>query len=400
MTWKSIFNTLGIAIPKNIESIVLDSRDAKDNTVFIALRSGHDYIEEALNQGSYVISEREYTSDRVFLVKSTEAFLMDLAKLHRARLKGQVIGITGSVGKTSLTQLLRQSLPQGTVGTQGNQNNEIGVPWTLLQAKVDTPYIVVEMGIAKPFDMDVLVEIVKPDIAVITHIGPTHLQDLKTIEGVWLEKKKILRYAKAMVLNQDSIHWPLTGNILWFGRSSDINIKGQEIQIGSKVYAYDPKGIDYRMYAYAAAHGVFEALGISPNFDHVIWPDMRLERIEHPLGGELIVDCYNASFPAYIAAIRYMVKKPSYQIILGEMGGLGDRSVHYHRMLGHVLNYYHVDQVVMYGKAHQATMQTFLGEVLQVSGIEELKAWLNQSVKKGRSILIKGSRHLEMEQLL
>lgn len=399
MEWKTVLALLGIAIPGDIQRIIVDSREVSQGDLFIAINSGHLYIDEALEKGAWVLSSKTHQSSKVFQVKDTIHFLGLMAREYRKSLKATVIGITGSVGKTSLTQLLAQSLPDNTIATQGNRNNEIGLPLTILNANADTEYLVVEMGVAKPGDMDWLGSIVMPDIGVITHIGPTHLDKLEDTFGVWSEKSKLISYAKQVVLNQDAIRWPIK-EALWYGLSAPIKIKGNQVTVDEQEYTYDLGGVSYRIYTYAAAHAVYKLLKLKPNFYDIKWPTMRMQSVRHSSGGEIIADCYNASFLAYIAALQFIVKKPNYLIVLGEMGGLGKKTEYYHEMLGRVLNNLQIEKVVMYGQHHSSTMRTFLGEVIYFDCKSKLKEWIEDNMKKDTSMLIKGSRYLEMEALL
>lgn len=398
MKWKNILNTVGIAVREEVRSIVVDSRQAKRNDLFIAINSGHDYIDDVLDIGGWVISEKPHPSDRVFLVDNSVVKLGEIAKEYRKTLNATVIGITGSMGKTSLTQFLAQVLP--CVATSGNQNNEIGLPLTILKADKDTKYLVCEMGIMNKGDMDYIASILSPDIGIITHIAAVHLEQLKDLQGVFEEKYRLANYSKQMILNKDAIKWPVKESVTWFGKSADIKIKDNSVSVGDKVYHYDLKGVGYRIYTYACAHALFNILGLEPHFENINWPAMRMQTIKHSSGAEVIIDCYNANLLSCIAALQYIVTKPKYLIVLGEMAGFGETSSYYHEMLGRVLNKLRVDKVVMLGDHHKATMRTFLGEVEFFNSKDELKKWLDLQMQEGISVLIKGSRHLKMEELI
>lgn len=402
MTWTMLLQSIGLDIKGNISNITVDSRAVKPNDLFIAIHTGHQYIQSAVEKGAYVISEQVYDHDRVFVVKDTVIFLGEIAKHYRQSLSATVIGVTGSVGKTSLTQFLYQALSKHgkCVAPIGNQNNEIGLPLTILRAQRDTRYLIVEMGVARQRDMDWLGEIAKPDIGIITEIGPSHLKGFGNRQGVWAEKSKLINYSQKMIVNKDAIDNSLTGEMTFFGKNAEILIKGDTVIVDTVTYQYDLEGVDYRIYVYAAAHAVFKCLKIRPNFSDIVWPAMRMERRTHSSGADIIIDCYNANLISYIAALQYIVKTKEPVILLGEMTDLGDQTDHYHAMLGRVLNYFHIDHVVMYGKNHQATLTTFLGDVVYISSKEGLQQWVHQHIRKGMTVLVKGGRHIGMETIL
>lgn len=400
MEWKKILELLGITIPDDIQHIVVDSREVGQSDLFIAINSGHLYVDEALNRGAWVLSSKPHPSKKVFQVKDTVYYLGLIAKEYRKSLKATVIGVTGSVGKTSLTQFLKQALPGKVIAPMNNFNNEIGLPLTILKADQNTQYLVCEMGVSKPGDMDYLADILRPNVGMITHIGPTHLQWLKDNDGVWKEKRKLAKYSQHMIMNLDAIYWPIEGHSTGYGSKAEIQITGSTIRVRNKVYQYDLEGVQYRIYIYAASHALFNYLGLKADFSQIKWPKMRMEVLKHISGAEVIMDCYNANLLSYIAALDYISKKTNFIIVLGGMTELGHRSLYYHGLLGRVLNKMNIDFVAMYGKYHTATMETFLGEVLYFDDKRKLKIWLSKQMKEGVSILVKGGRSLQMEEVL
>ena len=394
--WQRLFSQLGIDTCGTIKRVVTDSREVKQGDAFIALNSGWKYIDEALLAGaSIVISSKPHEHDSVYVVHDTTRFLGQLARLYREALPATVIGITGSVGKTSLTQLLSQSLLlHGKVtATEGNQNNEIGSALTILSATLDTKYLVVEMGVAKPGDMQTLMEIVRPDISVVTKIGPSHLEKLHNRQGVWKEKSQILSGSIGIV-NADCAWCMRSENVMTFGYHRDADICITNIQ-----HAYDTQLVS-RRYAIAAGLAVFKVLGLDANFSNISWPSARLETLQHTSGASIINDCYNANLISYIEAIQYASGFSHRLLVLGEMGGLGEEAGHYHQLLGHVLNRFHIDHVFLVGALHQSTLTTYLGEAEYMSDVSVLKSRLSQILRPEMTVLLKGSRHLKMEAVL
>lgn len=401
MEWNSLLKQLGVVPNQTITRIVVDSRQAQAGDLFIALNSGWQYMDEALKKGASVVSEK--THPNAFFVKDSIVFLGKLASLHRARLTCKVIGITGSVGKTSLTQFLKQVLAKKgkCVAPINNHNNEIGLPLTLLSADLETQYLVVEMGVLNPGDMSYLNRIVKKlDIAVITCIAVSHLETLLSLKGIFEEKSKIMEIADQVVLHKDSIYWPVSRKACWFGKTGDVRIVDQCVTVGDKTYTYS-LDIPHRINTYAAAHAVFQVMGLAVDFTDIRWPKMRLEKRMHSSGAMVIADCYNASMLSYIEAIRYLSKYPNNVLVMGEITELGERADSVHAMLGRVLNHFNIEKIVVYGKRHYlSTVCSFLGEAIVFDSKKEIKKWLDDHLKKDMHVLVKGARFWKMEEVL
>lgn len=199
--------------------VVIDSRLCEKNGIFVAVKGekndGHDYIEKVLDNGALgAICEKlpdgyeKRENGAYILVDNVLKALRDLAAYYRRQLNCKICGIIGSVGKTSTKELVASVLMQDfeTLKTEGNYNNEIGVPLTVFKIRDDHKMAVVEMGISGFGEMDRLGEIVKPDIVVMTNIGPCHLENLKDLSGVLRAKSEVLRHMRAgglLVINSD-----------------------------------------------------------------------------------------------------------------------------------------------------------------------------------------------------
>lgn len=403
--WNDCLAQLGIKLKDKVLTIQTDSRAIKPGDLFIALNSGFQYIDEALLRGAVcVISPKEHMHAKVITVEDTTLWLMALAKLYRQSLKTLVIGVTGSVGKTSMVQMLGQCLGRyaKTYHTQGNENNEIGVAKTLIATPIDAQYLIIEMGVAKSMDMDALVDMVNPSIGVITHIGPSHLAGLNSSKGVWEEKRKMLRLCNWCIV-EEGYDKDYRGRVTTFGISqqSDVVIGDRGVIIGDKQYVVSlPEGFAYRMRFYAIAYAIYDYLNLIPNFTDIVWPLGRMSCIEHPSGAMIFDDSYNANILSYHVALRNIRQYPQPIVILGEMGGLGHQSKHYHELLGLMLNYHQIAQVWAYGDLHQYTLLTYLGELNWYHDKSQLKEDLCSALKPGQYVLVKGSRHLQLEELL
>ena len=192
-------NLLGIREQLNldkIENVIMDSRKVQKGDLFFAINNGNQYINEVLEKGASVVVADNYLGDdkRVFKVPNTVEFMHKLAKEYRKALGLKVIAITGSNGKTTTKDMIYSVLSRKyiTKKTEGNYNNHIGLPFTILQLKEKDEIVVLEMGMSGFGEIDLLSSIAKPNIGVITNIGDSHLEFLKTRENVFKAKTCLL----------------------------------------------------------------------------------------------------------------------------------------------------------------------------------------------------------------
>ena len=205
---------------KEASSVVIDSRLVEQDGIFVAVKGektdGHSYIDSVIEKGALgVICEKLPDSFNTpdakgafIVVENTLKALKDLAAYYRKQVKAKIVGIVGSVGKTSTKELVASVLSQhfNTTKTQGNFNNEIGVPLTIFRIRPEHEMAVVEMGISDFGEMDRLGTIVNPDAVVMTNIGPCHLENLKDLDGVLKAKSEVIRHIKKgglLILNTD-----------------------------------------------------------------------------------------------------------------------------------------------------------------------------------------------------
>ena len=193
-----------------VDKVVMNSKEVEVNSLFIAIRGGNAYVEEALKKGAFVIYDDEkidlYENENVFLVEDSVKFMQELAHSWRKVLNTKIIGITGSNGKTTVKDMIFQilSTKYKVKKTEGNYNNHIGLPFTLLRSDLDDDYMILEMGMSDFGEIDLLAKISEPNIGIITNIGDSHLEFLKTRENVFIAKTELLPYLKDfLVINDD-----------------------------------------------------------------------------------------------------------------------------------------------------------------------------------------------------
>ena len=218
MKTKVFYEVLGLDSKKNeyrkieISRIVMNSKEIRNKDLFVAIRGGNNFVNEALEKGAYVVYDNknviidEKFKNNIFLVNDSVLFLQQFAKKWREALDLKIIGITGSNGKTTVKDIIYHLLSKKykVKKTEGNYNNHIGLPFTLLRAEKDDDFMILEMGMSDFGEIKLLAEIAEPNVSIITNIGESHLEFLKTKENVFKAKTEILPYTKeAVIINGD-----------------------------------------------------------------------------------------------------------------------------------------------------------------------------------------------------
>ena len=192
----------------NIDKVVMNSKNIEKGNLFVAIRGGNNFVNEALSKGAYAVYDNDGievdpdNEDKAFFVEDTVLFIQEFAKKWRENLNLKVIGITGSNGKTSVKDIVYHLLKIKYTGkkTEGNYNNHIGLPFTLLCSEPEDEFIILEMGMSDFNEIDLLGRISSPDISIITNIGESHLEFLKTKENVFKAKTEIIPHTKEMLI--------------------------------------------------------------------------------------------------------------------------------------------------------------------------------------------------------
>ncbi len=196
----------------NIKRIIMNSKEVEKDDLFVAIRGGNKFVGEALEKGAYIVYDdkelqiEEKFKGKAFCVKDSVEFLQKFAEKWRKNLNLKVIGITGSNGKTTVKDMIYHLLSVKYKGkkTEGNYNNHIGLPFTLLRAEKGDDFIILEMGMSGFGEIDLLGKISSPDISVITNIGESHLEFLKTKKNVFKAKTELIPHTKeTLVINGD-----------------------------------------------------------------------------------------------------------------------------------------------------------------------------------------------------
>ena len=386
---------------KDKESLLVstDTRNLPAGCVFFALHGerfdGNKFAQQALENGASlaVIDNPEYAlSEGTLLVSNTLLALQDLARAWRRELGLPIIGITGTNGKTTTKELLATvlSTKYNLHYTQGNLNNQIGVPLTLLQITRAHEMAIVEMGASHPGDIKELVDIAEPNCGLITNVGRAHLEGFGSFEGVQQTKKELYDY----LLDHQGYIFRNTDNPYLAKMAGDL--KTVPYTTGTM-----PDGTllvgEYNAENVSAAICVGAHFGISREqaleaIRQYVPTNNRSQKMQTVIN-QLIVDAYNANPTSMQAAINAF-KGDTY--ILGAMRELGEYSHLEHQNIVNMLAERKAENVFLVGEEYMQTTSPY--PVFE--NVEMLHKHLDEQPIKGKNILLKGSRSTQMEKLL
>ena len=425
--------------------ITTDSRNCPEGSIFLALKgasfNGNQFAQAALEKGcSYaIVDEKEFQTDsRIILVDDCLQTYKDLAREHRRQFEIPVIGITGTNGKTTTKELIRAVLAEcyNVMATEGNFNNDVGVPKTLFRLSKEHDIAVVEMGASHPGDIKTLVETVEPNCGLITNVGRAHLLGFGSFEGVCKTKGELydflLAHNSPIFVNRDNkfltemISQRLTAksekpDIYYYGQSdhSDILIKGEVVSC-APFLKFRWREQDHETGYVGEWMEVQTHLIGAYNIDNMLAAitigyvnNVPFEQINHALESyvpqnnrsqmtvtatnHLVVDAYNANPTSMKAAIdnfKLMEVSPKMAII-GQMGELGDVSDEEHQKVVEMLTEAHFDQVWLVGENYDKIACNFR----KFKNVEEVKEALQTSPITNYYIFIKGSNSNKLFQL-
>ncbi len=412
----------------------IDSRTLAGEAIYIALPGavydGHQFVEQAAANGAVaVLVEKDIAALAIpcFRVWNTLVALQELARRARLRLTGTVVGVTGSAGKTTtkdtIATLLGGALRVGK--NEGNLNNHIGLPLSILrQSPVEQVYVF-EMGMNHLGEIRFLASIARPQIAVVTNVGTAHIENLGSREAIALAKRELVESLPAdgiAVLNADDAHVARFGEIhpgqtVTYGLEIEADFRvesltmseaGARFQIGETIFETPVAG-KHSVLNVAAAVAVGSLLGVKPTElaerARLLEPGkMRGEREEHK-GVTILNDCYNSNPDAAKAMLAYAAILPARRriAVLGEMLELGDWSAALHREVGERAAELRFDWVVgVKGDASHLTdgAKGAGAEALYFATAEEAGEALRSLTAPGDLLLFKGSRGTRMELAL
>ena len=429
--------------------VVLDSRKVETGYIFIATRGervdGHSFIDGVFAAGAMgVICEKapEHPQGAYILVKDSFQALKDVAAYYRSRLDIRVVGITGSVGKTSTKEFVASVLSEGfrVVKTAGNFNNEVGLPLTVLGIREDCEVAVLEMGISNFGEMHRLSSIARPDVCLITNIGQCHLENLGTRDGILKAKTEIFDYMQengAVCLNGDDDKLITVQEVkgtapVFFGVNKNNSIyatdyqnrglagSSAKIHINTSTVKADfdaeiPLPGEHMLYNALAAAAVGVQFGLS--IDQI---QAGISNVE-PVGGRshvihtdrltLIDDCYNANPVSMKAAIDLLAITDTdggkrRVAILGDMFELGAKEKELHAEVGSYAAEKNIDELICIGALCQnmyeaaKNVEDTTTKAYYFADKESMLAKLDELICNGDIVLIKASHGMHFEELL
>ena len=432
---------LTLAEPVSIHAVVTDSRKVEPGCVFVCFPGervdGHDFAAGAYRDGAaYIIANHPVEgvpADRTVIVPDSARAMIRMAANYRMLFSPKMIGVTGSVGKTTTKEFCYAVLSafRTTLKTEGNQNNDIGVPNTLFRLDDATEYAVVEMGMDHAGEIERLSRCARPSAGIITMIGVSHLENLGTRENILKAKMEIctgLPDGAPLVLNADNDLLPAAQipsrlRAVWFGiEAENADVRATDITAGANGTAFRIVDREYGSFAATiptvGLHTVYDALaayaaatrmGLDAARCAAALADyqttgMRQHIVEHG-GVTFIEDCYNASPGSMRAALSVLKELPNSRKIalLGDMLELGIASEEGHRSTGAWTADAGVDQLIAYGPCSAA-----MAEAAKAHGVAtvhcqtaaEVLQYLRQFVRPGDAVLAKASHAMGLEQLL
>ena len=420
--------------------LCLDSREAGPGVVFWPLKGGrfdgHDFISDVMKKGalmSVMDADRagDSLSDVYVPVDDSNKALLKLAKGYQRKFKLKKIAVTGSNGKTTTKEMLKAILSSEfkTIATEGNFNNQIGVPKTIFRFKHSDEVAVVEMGTSAPGEIHPLSMTVEPDIAVITNVGASHLEHLGNLDTVFKEKVTIadgLKKGGLLVVNADDsrlskLRTNKSYRVLTFGIKRGV-IKPENLtwdanacasfKIGRTEFHLNVPGI-HNVYNALAAIAVTTSMRmskakVSAALEKFHAANMRME-IRNGAGIKVVSDCYNANPSSTKMALQTIgaLSNTNRKIaILGDMLELGEKSEELHREIGEMVPQMHFDMLISVGKLSQNMQAGALAagmdakSALHFDTVQKAIEFLEGNVHFGDILLVKGSRGMKMELIV
>lgn len=424
-------------INDDVQGFTQDTRQIKAGDMYIPLvgekSDGHLYIDDAFKLGasSIVTSQKvNYPGKNVILVEDTLQALTDMAAYLRMHRPVKVVGVTGSVGKTSTKDMIYSvvSTKYKTLKTLGNYNNHIGLPLTILRHH-DEEVMILEMGMNHLGEIQHLTQIAKPDIAAITNVGTAHIGELGSRENILKAKMEIvdgLAKDGILVINDDNdmLHTVdlKDHQLIRIGihDSSDIKAFDIDLQVEQSYFTLTYQGHDYRVdvpvsgmhFVYNALIAIAIGLSLDINIEDCICgveqfelTKNRMDIIELKDGIKVIDGTYNANLDSMKSSIDVLSKYQTRKIaVLADMLELGEYEQQLHREVGRYVVDHHIDELLCVGQASEYIVDEAkkcgMSEVYHFDTNEELIGYLEELLESQDVVLIKGSNGMKLKEVV
>lgn len=429
----------------SVSGVTIDSRKIEEGNLFIPFKGenvdGHRFVEDAIHRGAAAaLWQKDVPNPPVHLpiliVEDTLIALQELARNYRQQLTTKVLGITGSNGKTTTKDMVASLLGQEykVQKTEGNFNNHIGLPLTILRLSEDTEMAILEMGMSSRGEIEFLSKLAQPDAVIITNIGESHLLDLGSREAIadakleiilGLQNEGLIVYHGDEPLLRERLHdYDGNGKLRTFGRSTQNNLYPVEIMQTSvgNTFKTNQSSISFHL-PVLGTHNVLNALAsmlaaeffgvpfekMNDGFASMKLTNMRMELVEGANGVNIINDAYNASPTSMKAAIELISNLEGYErkiLVLGDMLELGPLEEKYHYQIGESLDADKIDYVFTYGKlgaylAEGAKKVLGNSRVFSFEDKEIISNKIKQLVRPNSTlVLVKASRGMKLEEVV
>jgi len=434
-----------------IDAVSSDSRKIAQGDLFVALRGehfdGYNFVATAgqagavaalVNADSYrgqVTGGKEQEARHgipLLLVEDTRLALGQLAGWWRRQFAIPLVAITGSNGKTTVKEMLAGILreaagsAEAVLATQGNLNNDIGMPLTLLQLNARHRYAVIEMGMNHPGEIEYLTRIARPDIALINNASGAHLEGLGSVEAVAKAKGEIfagLKHHGTAVINADDAHAPLwralvgVNPLIEFGLNPGADVCGTWLPHGNglRLDVTAPQGMFTADLQVPGEHNARNALAatavsivlnisletIARGLERFGGVAGRMQRKPALHGASLIDDTYNANPASMRAAISVLAQTAGKHIlVLGDMGELGGDAPKFHAEIGGEARRAGIEKLYALGSLSEEAVREFGSGARHFERIEDLQAALEKELDADTTVLVKGSRFMKMERVV
>lgn len=413
---------------KTAYTVTTDSRTITQGCVFVALKGehfdGNDFALNVAEEGmaACVIADRKDLPqhERLFVVEDSLKALQELANYHRKQLDTPIIGITGTNGKTTTKELVSAVLAKkyNILFTQGNFNNQLGVPLTLLRIKPDTELAVIEMGASHPGDINELTGIGEPNYGMITNIGRAHLRDFGGYEGVIKTKNEMYQYIAAhkglLFVNKDNellMDLSKSINKVTYGTSNDADIQGKLLSANPYLSVeWNGKKIDTQLVGDYNFENVMAAICIGTYFNVAAndivealssyRPTNNRSQVIETARNRVVMDAYNANPTSMSHSIKNFrnICKSDNLLILGDMRELGNESEQEHKNILELIKELRFENVYLVGEEFQRVAKN--SKFSTFINVEELAQYLQQHPVSGRDILVKGSNSIHLNKII
>ncbi|MBI5430236.1 MAG: UDP-N-acetylmuramoyl-tripeptide--D-alanyl-D-alanine ligase [Nitrosomonadales bacterium] len=441
-----VLNGRLVGADARFHAVSSDSRKMVQGDLFVALRGenfdGYEFVAQAVQGGAAASlvnadSYKEHpsvigTGAPVLVVADTRLALGQLAAYWRKQFDIPLVAITGSNGKTTVKEMIASILrvasgsADAVLATQGNLNNDIGMPLTLLQLHGAHRYAVIEMGMNHPGEIDYLTRIAEPDVALINNASGAHLEGLGSVEAVAQAKGEIfvgLSARGTAVINGDDAHAPLWRELagahplLEFGLNADADVSGtwQPHGAGLRLDVTAPQGMFTADLQVPGEHNARNALAaataacalniplekIAAGLEKFGGVSGRLQRKTGLRGATLIDDTYNANPASMRAAIGVLAQAGGKRVlVIGDMGELGDDADAFHAEIGCDARKAGIEKLYALGAMSRNAVREFGDGAQHFERIEDLLAALERELDANTTVLVKGSRFMKMERVV